>query len=374
MKIRVTDWRYRNLRGIGVGNQSINLGVPPKRWSLVQMPNGTGKTTTMELIRAVLSGQQFKPEEVRGFRADDEVMDGGFELGLLINDTRYRLTLTFYFESGDFSYSTSRAQERGGGREPGRELPLLLKHLLKPKFTRLFVFDGELAKEIRAGDGAEADRAIKTLYQLDDLGVLTRRVEKVVRKQQDAAAAVSHAKSPKGLTRRRNALKTAEGVLARLEKESSGLKTRKSELEKEKMKAKAKISTFISENSELKAQEKKIASEAATIGSALQSAARDAMNTFRSPVRLSLTIRNRLNNLVTDNAARVFSIRLSNEEALCGAPENGSDCTIWCTRGGWRRTSAGTRKSCCWWTRASTVPLLRRQQSAALCKAPHATP
>ena len=329
MKIRVTDWQYRNLRGIGVGDQSIKLGVPPKRWSLIQMPNGTGKTTTMELIRAVLSEKRFTPEEVRGFRANDEVTDGSFELGLLINDKQYRLTLTFYFDSGNFSYSTSRTKERGGGQEPGRALPLPLKLRLKRNFTRLFVFDGELAKEIRAVDGAEADRAIKALYQLDDLGALVLRVEKVVRKHQDAAASVSHAKSTKGLSQRRNALNKANEVLSALEKELSGLKTRKSKLEKEENKANAKISTYIAENGDLKAEEKKIDSAAEINRSALQSAVYDAMNSFRSPVRLSLTILTRLNDLgktLTDArlpksvSSEFFSELAKKEVCICARP------------------------------------------------------
>ena len=295
MRIRVTDWQYRNLRGLG--NQSIELGVPPKRWSLVQMPNGTGKTTTMELIRAVLSGQSLTVEDVRGFRADDTVTDGTFELGLLIDDTRHRLTLAFDFESGGYQYSTLRPKERGGGRELGRVLPVGLKYLLKPDFTRLFVFDGELAKQIREVDKAEADRAIKTLYQLDELGALRLRVENVVAKRQDAAASVSSAKSPKGLTQRRNALNGAKEVLSKLERKLAKLKRRETEFNQEADKAKARIKAYIAENGDMRAEEQEIDSEAGAIGIALQSAVDKAMRAFRLPATLSTTTRSRLSDL-----------------------------------------------------------------------------
>ena len=72
MKIRVTDWRCENLR-IGQGIESFELGNPPARWSLIQMPNGLGKTSTMTLIRAVLGEEKLSPEKVRGFRANDAV-------------------------------------------------------------------------------------------------------------------------------------------------------------------------------------------------------------------------------------------------------------------------------------------------------------
>ena len=331
MKIRVTDWRYKNLRGIGVGDLSINLGSPLKRWSLIQMPNGTGKTTTMKLIRAVLSGKKFSPGEVREFRADDEVSDGGFELGLQIDTKRIRLILSFNFESGEFEYSTLRAKERGGGLEPGRKLPVPLKHRLKPNFTRLFVFDGELAKEIRADNRTEADRAIKALYQLDDLETLKHRVKEVVKERQFAAASLSqsHAKSQKGLTRTRNALNEAENMLSRLEKTLSGSKTKQSALKKEKDKVNAKIRRYIAENSDLEEKEKKIESEAAIIRGDLQVAVSGAMRAFRSPVRLSSAIRTRLNDLsmtLTDarlpkSVSSEFFAELANREfCICGRP------------------------------------------------------
>ena len=292
MRIRVTDWQYRNVRGLG--NQSIDLGLPPKRWSLVQMPNGTGKTTTMELIRAVLSGQSLTADQVRGFRADDRVKDGSFEIGLLIDDVHYRLTLDLDFENGDHEYSTLRPKERGGGREHGRLLPIALKHLLKPNFTRLFVFDGELAKEIREVEKAEADRAIKTLYQLDELSALSHRIYDFVEKRQDAAASVSAAKSPKGLTQRRNALNEAKSVLSTLERKLSDLERRKTQLKQEADKAKAKIAAHIAENGDMKAEEEKIDAEARAIAIELQDSVNAAIGAFRLPTSLSLTIRSRL--------------------------------------------------------------------------------
>ena len=283
----------------------------------------------MELFRAVLSAQSLTVEEVRGFRADDAVKDGGFELGLLIDGRQHRLTLAFDFESGNCTYSTLRPKERGGGRESGRVLPVDLKHLLKLDFTRLFVFDGELAKQIREVDRTEADRAIKTLYQLDDLSALRRRVEKVVAKRQDAAAAVSSAKSPKGISQRRNALNDAKEVLSRLQKKLSDLKKKESDLEEEASMADQKISAFIAENGDLKAEEEKIASEATTIRSDLQSAANIAMGAFRLPTTLSVTIQTRLSDLgktLTDArlpksvSSEFFSELAEKEICICARP------------------------------------------------------
>lgn len=53
MELRVLGWRYENLRG-GLRDVSIDLESSPGRWALIQMPNGTGKTTTMSLFRAAV--------------------------------------------------------------------------------------------------------------------------------------------------------------------------------------------------------------------------------------------------------------------------------------------------------------------------------
>lgn len=329
MKIRVTDWQYRNLRGIGAGELSIELGSPLKRWCLIQMPNGTGKTTTMKLIRAVLSGQKFMPEEVHRYRADDVVKEGAFELGLMIDDKQFRRKLSFDFENGGYSYSMLQAKERGGGLEFGRELPLDLRRRLRPNFTRLFVFDGELAKDIRAVDKAEADRAIKVLYQLDDLSALCGRVEDVVSTRQDAAAPISSAKSPQGMTQRRNALNKAESVLSELKKELSDLRETESELEEQRKQVEAKIKTHIDENGDLKAAEDEINSEAEFILGEVQSATIIAMDAFRMPTTLSPTIQKRLSNLgktLTDArlpksvSSEFFSELAKKETCICARP------------------------------------------------------
>lgn len=95
MELKVVGWRYENVRG-GIGNAEILLDDEP-RWTLVQMPNGTGKTTTMTLMRAVLTGAELSPEEVAALRANDETEHGLFELRLLIDDKPHRLELEFDF-------------------------------------------------------------------------------------------------------------------------------------------------------------------------------------------------------------------------------------------------------------------------------------
>jgi len=148
MEVQLTGWRGQNIRG-GLRDIDIDLGSKPKRWTLVQMPNGTGKTTTMSLLRATLAGAELPTQAVRDLRADDNVETGFFEVRLSVDSKPLRLQLRLDFRDGSATYWTVRAQARGGGLEEGRVLPPDLRDLLKPSLTELFVFNGELAAQIR---------------------------------------------------------------------------------------------------------------------------------------------------------------------------------------------------------------------------------
>src|SRR5690348_2037082 len=128
MNLRVTGWRYENIRG-GIRDVTINLKGDP-RWTLVQMPNGTGKTTTMTLLRTALTGVELTPVEVSELRGDDGAENGLFELSLDIDDRPHRIQVVLDFVSRTCSFNTTRAQEQSGGSEPGLHLPLALKRLL----------------------------------------------------------------------------------------------------------------------------------------------------------------------------------------------------------------------------------------------------
>jgi DNA sulfur modification protein DndD len=219
MKLRVTGWRYENIRG-GIRDVTIDLRNDP-RWTLVQMPNGTGKTTTMTLLRAALTGVELTPSEVSDMRSDDGATEGLFELWLDIDDRPHRIQVVLDFVAQTCSFNTTRAQEQSGGSEPGLHIPLSLKRLLTPEFVKLFVFDGEFAKEIRAVGKDRTTTSIRTLYRLDQLDRLRKDITKLVAEEQARAAEVSKASQQQGLTRLSNARDEAETVLKSLQKKQS---------------------------------------------------------------------------------------------------------------------------------------------------------
>lgn len=209
MDVRILGWRYQNIRGMR--DVTIDLGDQPPRWTLIQMPNGTGKTTTLTLMRVALSDEELSVPNIRSFRPDDQTDAGEFQLRLSVDGERCWLFVKFDYDTGTLRRFTSRAATDAGGLEAGRRLKGNLQDLLTPAFTRLFIFDGELAKSIRDLGKDEAARAIHTLYRLDRVDHLRGAVQRVLQFEQEAKA-----KTERGLGNLTGRYKTAQSTLEEL--------------------------------------------------------------------------------------------------------------------------------------------------------------
>ena len=121
--------------------------------SLLQMPNGTGKTTTLQLLRAALSGSAerdpWAPSRVRAFaKKGNETGVGAFRVKLLLNGRLLTICLNFRFDQGAVSYTTTVAS----GMKEGFRPPQQIEKFLVPQFVNFFVFDGELAEHLLSRD------------------------------------------------------------------------------------------------------------------------------------------------------------------------------------------------------------------------------
>ena len=123
MEIRVLGWRYENLRG-GLRDVSIDLEGALSRWTLIQMPNGTGKTTTMSLFRAAFSGENLSPQFVRDLRASDDIDHGLFEVRLSIDGKLFRIQIRLNFRDGTHQYWTARSHRAEAASDAGLHAPL----------------------------------------------------------------------------------------------------------------------------------------------------------------------------------------------------------------------------------------------------------
>lgn len=216
MDIRITGWRCSNIRG-NLRNVAIDLGPAPPRWTLVQMSNGGGKTTTTALIRAALTGAEPTTAFVKALRPEDGSANGSFELDLLIDGALHRIELAFDYLSGASRVTTSRAATIGGGMQPIHSLPSDSGTLKSPEFVELFVFDGELARKIRDNASDRASKAIETLYGIDKLGGLRVSVERLLEAEQKRVSNITQAKEKGWVLKHQKDLDTARAKLTSLE-------------------------------------------------------------------------------------------------------------------------------------------------------------
>jgi DNA sulfur modification protein DndD len=144
-----------------------NAAGVPEAIALLQAPNGTAKTTTLNLLKACMHGLAtfWSSEEIQKFRRnDDERSYGVFTTFLKIDGRQVTIELRLDFEDGKASYRTSTTE--GGGVRPFWDPPTESKKFLDQRFLNLFVFDGEYAKRLLNPNEAEAEYAIDALCQL----------------------------------------------------------------------------------------------------------------------------------------------------------------------------------------------------------------
>lgn len=173
--------------------------------TLLQMPNGTGKTTTLALLRAALSGTA----TVLG---DDTALKGFQALGSDSDQAVFELRLRYWTDATvpklltvkllfDFSIPEVRFQTTiGSGMENSFRVPPELRPFLNEKFVNFFVFDGELAERLLSRAAQDARQVVDRLFELENLETMRARVFEHWQEQ----ARKSGAADKKGLTQRRN--------------------------------------------------------------------------------------------------------------------------------------------------------------------------
>lgn len=201
MRIDLAGWSSQGLRSPDVEIDLLNPDGTPPKVALIQMPNGTGKTTTLDLINATLSSSagEWPADKVRSFRRRlDTRSEGQFIVKLLVDGKLLTFELTLDFENGTTRYRTTNVGSGGivAGWQPSPEV----HQFLSQQFLRLFIFNGEFANELFDPSLAEADRAIDALCQL----YLLKDVSDFAEQEWDRKSRSTSAKSNVGLQRYQN--------------------------------------------------------------------------------------------------------------------------------------------------------------------------
>ncbi|WP_114954997.1 AAA family ATPase [Sphingosinicella terrae] len=327
MKINIAGWSSEGLRCPDVDVDLRQDGGESYHVALLQMPNGTGKTTTLEMLKATLSGEGASWDEtkVRAMRRKDaKHSTGRFKVRLMVDGKPVTFELELDFVNGRATSLTTRPGS-GGLVRGWKPLPEI-RRFVESSFLNLFVFNGELANELFLEDKAKAEDAIDSLCQL----YLVEDIMDFVEDSFDTA--IKNATGPK----------SSQALLA-LRRKRDELRVRKAKLQRMRTKAVQDRETAKKASEELQARitaktsghEKDKAAHAdakvaeATAKAAVESARDLLLQSLRNPLSFSPAIGAKLVNwkncldelkLPEATSAQFFNDLKKRTECICGTP------------------------------------------------------
>ena len=330
MNLSILGWETRGLRCPDVTLNFEKGDQRPHAVTLLQMPNGTGKTTTLDLIRATLDGTaaQWDAKKVRDFRrAHSDESDGLFTLRLALDQEPLTFKLKLDFDEGVARYTTQYRSKNVERHEP----PAASARFLRKEFVQLFIFDGEYASELFDASQSEARKAITNLFQLylfEDL--------------EEAADAHLKAKireiGTQGQSRSKAAVQKLRGELEAADQKVKKLKQIEKDANKELATSASRLEALDKKEMALKEQSKGLHEKKATAlreQAQADQAAKDALqhlvNTLRQPLCVHPSFGRGLRELIdgleklqlpANTAAQWFEELAAedNETCICGRP------------------------------------------------------
>lgn len=328
MRIRILGWQYKNIRRMR--DVSVDLtGETGEvfRNSLLMMPNGTGKTTTLYLIRAILSGRatEWREMEVRSYcPLSSDVAEGRFTLKIKFDEDIYYYVLHLDYEMGKAWYETSSAMMEGG-YEDGRRLPVPLREIFRnEEFVNRFVFDGEQARKTLNSASKEAENAIVYLYQLDKLNRLSDVINHLVQMYQEQSTGGATARSVRVF---RGKAERKKEIYDNLLRDKQELERHLAQMKEKKCRYEKKYQEILAQDNSMKTAQEELLREKETNQKAIAQTVNGLMNCIRKPYNLQLDYHTRLKNLVGNlqvlklpkNTAQEFFKELAeSKRCLCG--------------------------------------------------------
>ena len=325
--MRILGWKAEGLR---CPDHEINCCIEQGKTyavTLIQMPNGTGKTTTLSLLRAALSGSArfFSRSQVLEYQKRSRRRSSGvFELRLAYNKKQLTIVMEFDFDAGKiFYYSTHSA-----GQEPDFDPPRELLPFMDEGFVNFYVFDGELAESLLDASKTHAERAVETLFQVHLLEVMEARTEKYWERTIQNRTA----KDMTGYTRRRNNLtrwqQRLKDVISKKESLEKELRDYEKALDIQKNKYNQEIDREGERARRKQNADKKVVDSIREV----DETSKGVLDQMRNPHALSVTIADKMFRFksgldrvkLPESAAREFFEELSEElECICGRPIDG---------------------------------------------------
>lgn len=286
MRLRIEEIQYKNIREFGDLKLDFTRDETndTHHISLVQMPNGTGKTTTMGLIRHLILGTEFEDEgQVKDYQPEYNPDSGQFSIAFATESKRFRLQMNLDYNSGTVSYNHTSPQREGGGFNPGHSLPLSLEDTITESFVDLFIFNGELTEKFTNTSEDNAETALKIVNRLDRIETQRDRIYRRLKAKQEDAGATTE-----------QGLKTLSTELKKREKKIRDLKSKRDDLKVEVKKHSEEISSLEKEREEIIAQDQEsferyqeLEEKIDQLEQSLNNQTRQLLSDMRRPSRLS---------------------------------------------------------------------------------------
>lgn len=211
--IKLLGWKCRGFRCPDHEVELLNNKGEPYHVSIIQMANGTGKTTTLELLRLTLSGAATSctPRYIKDFaKSEDSFEPGVMEVRLLVDKRQHTFIMSFDFLQGKAEYKTTHKSGQSSGFVPPQEI----KKFLNPEFINYFILDGELASRLLEDEHSAAQDVIDALFQVDSLKKIGKRIEDYWTEKANTVTT----RTEQGLTRQKNVVTEIKQRLRILEK------------------------------------------------------------------------------------------------------------------------------------------------------------
>lgn len=223
MKMSILGIEYKNIRKISELKLSfVDANGKSIKNNFVMMANGTGKTTTMELIKGLMDGSaaDWSAKKIKTFAPTTSHSDVGvFSIAVKFDERQYKYFLYMNYRTGTANIKTTTTTL--GGMEDGRHLPDALKGIFTPEFVRRFVFDGEQAEKTMDSSSNEAEETIRYLYRLDELDEIIATNQRILSEIQDAEGSKGSKSSLSNLRTRQEGVKT---TISKLQKRAAHLR------------------------------------------------------------------------------------------------------------------------------------------------------
>ncbi|MEG1882024.1 MAG: hypothetical protein RR207_05995 [Clostridia bacterium] len=329
MKMTILELSYGNIRKINDLIISFEKGSKPIKNTFIMMSNGTGKTTTMELIKGIFDGtaNNWSTTKVKSYKPiANEAVYGNFSIKVKFDEKIYKYFLDLNYETGVANVSSSTTAESGGGKENQRHFPMEVQDLFNENFVRRFVFDGEQATKVLDNTSNEAEEAIKYLYGLDAFDSMLTENDKILQEFQLKNDAGSKG-TDQSLTNIRTRKKKVDEIITLLEVQARDKKVELGKKTSEKETVESKIIEINKNFTELNSEKNNIEKAKESCRAEIELCINELITNMRSPYLVSQVFSKSMLELAANmtklklpkTISREFFRELANDQVcICG--------------------------------------------------------